>query len=129
MSCVCCGPQVLCLRRQLQLLLVRHAEASEAAAAAAGALDELQKQQHSALHDVEVQLRLKQGQVGGAMHQGQAPTRSLASDQRLMVLAKCGVACLHCVLAVAPCAAHQPYALRGPEWRTVLCTSTQRNNH
>lgn len=64
MSFVCCGPQVLCLRRQLQLLLVRHAQASEAAAAAAGALNALQQQQHSALHDVEVQLRLKQGQVG-----------------------------------------------------------------
>jgi hypothetical protein len=68
---VCRIPQVLCLRRQLQLLLVRHAEASEAAATAAGALEKLQKRQHSALHDVEVQLRLKQGQVGGGVHRGQ----------------------------------------------------------
>lgn len=56
--------QVLCLRRQLQLLHERRAQLSDAAAAAADALDSLRQQQHQALHDVEVQLRLKQGQVG-----------------------------------------------------------------
>lgn len=56
--------QVLCLKRQLQLLLQHHAEASEQVLAAAGVLEGLQRQQYQALHDVEVQLKLKQGQVG-----------------------------------------------------------------
>jgi hypothetical protein len=55
--------QVLCLKRQLQLLLQRHAECSEAVTAAADVLDGLRRRQHMALHDVEVQLKLKQGQV------------------------------------------------------------------
>jgi hypothetical protein len=60
-----CGAvvQVLCLRRQLQLLLQRRAELSGAAESAAAALESLVQQQQQALHDVEVQLRLKQGQV------------------------------------------------------------------
>jgi hypothetical protein len=55
--------QVLSLKRQLQLLLQRHAERSENVAAAADVLDGLRRRQHRALHDVEVQLKLKQGQV------------------------------------------------------------------
>lgn len=114
MASVWYGPQVLCLRHQLQLLLGRHVEASEAAAAAAGALDELQKQQHSALHDVEVQLRLKQGQVGGVVHQGQAPHPQLASGKQLMVLAKMrrGVLASSATMPAAAtrCTAHQPHA-------------------
>lgn len=60
---VCACVQVLCLRHQLQLLLQRRAELTDAADAAAAALESLVRQQQQALHDVEVQLRLKQGQV------------------------------------------------------------------
>lgn len=56
--------QALCLKRQLQLLLQRQLELSGQVQHAAAALEGLRQQQQQALQDVEVQLRLKQGQVG-----------------------------------------------------------------
>jgi hypothetical protein len=75
--------QVLCLRRQLQLLLQRRAELSDAAAAAAAALESLVQQQQQALHDVEVQLRLKQGQVRMAGGMASLSTSFLAIGMAL----------------------------------------------
>jgi len=48
---------------QLQLLLQRQTQLSGDVQAAAAGVDSIWKQQQQALHDVEVQLKLKQGQV------------------------------------------------------------------
>ena len=55
---------MLCLKQQLQLLLQRQVELSGQQQDAAAALEGLRQRQQQALQDVEVQLRLKHGQVG-----------------------------------------------------------------
>lgn len=82
--------QVLCLKRQLQLQLDKQATLSEAVAAATASLQSLQQRQQQALHDVEVQLRLKQGQVGCAMRFSGV---CVVVSTRLGVSQVCGSAC------------------------------------
>jgi len=55
--------QVFWLQRQQELLLGRQAELSAKVSAASEALESLKTRRHTAVFDVDVQLRLKQGQV------------------------------------------------------------------
>lgn len=55
--------QVLCLKQQVRLLRAKQSEADAGVRAAEAALASLQARQADAMQDVEVQLRLKQGQV------------------------------------------------------------------
>jgi hypothetical protein len=59
---------LLSLQRQGELLLGRQSRLAAEVAAAAERLEGLTTQRAAAAYDVEVQLRLKQGQVGGRVN-------------------------------------------------------------
>lgn len=62
--CLCCIVQLLSVQRQAELLLQRQASLTATVAAATEKLDSLTTQRAAAQYDVELQMRLKQGQVG-----------------------------------------------------------------
>lgn len=63
-SCPVLFLQLAWLQRQQELLVARHVQLSRQAEGAAEELEVLRSRRAAAIFDVELQLRLKQGQVG-----------------------------------------------------------------